>query len=233
MGFTHEGVVQRLGEIPVYKKQFDAIFGELSIDRVGQAIAAFERALVTEPAPFDYYEQLLPFTKLDEEDIADDEELAAKYAAAKAAAEAHPLSDSAKRGRDLFFGKANCTACHVGANLADEKYHNLGVGMDKDEPDLGRFVVTKDEKDKGAFKTPTVRNVAHSGPYMHDGSQATLEEVVEWYDKGGHPNPHLSDKIKPLGLAPEEKADLVEFMKACTSDTPPVETGRLPVAADL
>jgi cytochrome c peroxidase len=228
MGFTHEGVVRRLGEIPVYARQFETIFGELSIDRVGQAIAAFERALVTEPAPFDYYEQLLPFTKMDEEDIADDEELAAKFAAAQAAAEAHPMSDAAKRGRDLFFGKANCTACHVGANLADEKYHNLGVGMDKDEPDLGRFVVTKDEKDKGAFKTPTVRNVAHSGPYMHDGSQATLEEVVEWYDKGGHPNPHLSDKIKPLGLAPEEKADLVEFMKACTGPTPTVETSRLP-----
>ena len=233
MGFTHEGVVQRLGEIPVYKQQFETVFGELSIDRVGQAIAAFERALVTEPAPFDYYEQLLPFTKMDEEDIADDEELAAKYAAAKAGVEAHPMSDSAKRGRDLFFGKANCTACHVGANLADEKYHNLGVGMDKDEPDLGRFVVTKDEKDKGAFKTPTIRNVAHSGPYMHDGSQATLEEVVEWYDKGGHPSPRLSEKIKPLGLTPQEKADLVEFMKACTSDTPPVESGRLPVAADL
>jgi cytochrome c peroxidase len=170
---------------------------------------------------------------MDEDDIADDEDLAAKYAAAKAGAEAHPMSDSAKRGRDLFFGKANCTACHVGANLADEKYHNLGVGMDKDEPDLGRFVVTKDEKDKGAFKTPTIRNVAHSGPYMHDGSQATLEEVVEWYDKGGHPSPRLSEKIKPLGLTPQEKADLVEFMKACTSDTPPVESGRLPVAADL
>jgi cytochrome c peroxidase len=233
MGFTHEGVVKRLGEIPVYAKQFDTVFGELTIDRVGQAIAAFERALVTQPAPFDYYEQLLPFTKLDEEDIADDEELAAKYAAAKAAAEAHPMSDSAKRGRDLFFGKANCTACHVGANLADEKYHNLGVGMDKEEPDLGRFVVTKDEKDRGGFKTPTIRNVAHSGPYMHDGSQATLEEVVEWYDKGGHPNPHLSDKIKPLQLTAEEKADLVEFMKACTSDTPPVEAERLPIAADL
>ncbi len=233
MGFTHEGVVQRLDEIPVYAKQFDTIFGELTIDRVGQAIAAFERAIVTEPAPFDYYEQLLPFATMDEEDIADDEELAAKAAAAKAAAAAHPMSDSAKRGRDLFFGKANCTACHVGANLADEKYHNLGVGMDQEEPDLGRFVVTKDEQDKGAFKTPTIRNVALSGPYMHDGSQATLEEVVEWYDKGGHPNPHLSDKIKPLGLTREEKADLVEFMKACTSDTPPVETGRLPVAADL
>lgn len=233
MGFTHEGVVKRLGEIPVYKKQFDAIFGELSIDRVGQAIAAFERVIVTQPSPYDHYEQLLPFTKMDEEDIADDEELAAKYAAAKAAAEAHPMSESAVRGRDLFFGKANCSACHVGANLADEKYHNLGVGMAAEEPDLGRFVVTNDEQDRGAFKTPTIRNVALTGPYMHDGSQATLEEVVEWYDKGGHPNPHLSDKIKPLNLSDQEEADLVEFMKACTSDTPSVETGRLPVAADL
>jgi cytochrome c peroxidase len=233
MGFTHEGVVKRLGEIPVYKKQFDKIFGELTIDRVGQAIAAFERTLVTGPSPYDYHEELLPFAKLDAEDIAEDEELAAKYAAVKAAAEAHPMSESAKRGRDLFFGKANCTACHVGANLADEQYHNLGVGMDQPEPDLGRFVVTKDAKDTGAFKTPTVRNVAVTAPYMHDGSVATLEEVVAWYDKGGHPNPHLSDKIKPLNLSDTEEADLVEFMKACTSPTPPVQTGRLPAAAEL
>ncbi len=232
MGFTHEGVVERLATIPVYAKQFDAIFGDLSIDRVGQAIASFERTIVTQPATFDFYEQLLPFTRMDEEDIADDEELATKYAAAKAAAEAHPMSESAQRGHDLFFGKANCSACHVGANLADEKYHNLGVGMAASEPDLGRFVVTKNESDTGAFRTPTLRNVALTAPYMHDGSQATLEEVVAWYDKGGHANPHLSDKIKPLNLSEQERADLVEFMKACTSATPPVETGRLPIAAD-
>ena len=233
MGFTHEGVVKRLGEIPVYKKQFDKIFGELTIDRVGQAIAAFERTIVTGPSPYDYHEELLPFAKLDADDIAEDEELAAKYAAVKAAAEAHPMSAAAQRGRELFFGKANCTACHVGANLADEKYHNLGIGMDKPEPDLGRFVVTKDAANTGAFKTPTVRNVALTAPYMHDGSVATLEEVVEWYDKGGHPNPQLSDKIKPLHLTDQEQTDLVEFMKACTSATTPVETGRLPAAADL
>jgi cytochrome c peroxidase len=229
MGFTHEGVVKRLSENPVYAKQFDELFGELTIDRVGEAIAAFERVLVTAPSPYDFGEQLRAFASLDEEDIADDPELAAKYKAAKEAAEAHPMSESAKRGRDIFFTeKGNCTACHVGANLADEKYHNLGVGMDKEDPDLGRFVVTKDEKDRGAFKTPTVRNVALSAPYMHDGSVATLEEVVEWYDKGGHPNPHLSDKIRPLKLTAEEKADLVEFMKACTGPTPTVETSRLP-----
>jgi len=228
MGFTHEGVVQRLSENPVYKKQFDVIFGELTIDRIGQAIAAFERVIVTSPSPYDFHEQFLPFATLDEEDIADDEQLAAKYKAAKAAVDAHPMDDSARRGRDLFFGKANCTACHVGANLSDEKYHNLGIGMEAAEPDLGRFVITKNDADRGAFKTPTVRNAELTAPYMHDGSVATLEEVVEWYDKGGHANPQLSDKIKPLNLTAGEKADLVAFMKACTSATPPVETARLP-----
>jgi cytochrome c peroxidase len=229
MGFTHEGVVKRLGEMPVYKRQFEKIFGELTIDRVGEAIAAFERVLVTAPSPYDYGEQIRSFAGLDEEDIAEDAELAKRYAEAKKAAEANPMSDSAKRGREIFFTeKGNCTACHVGANLADEKYHNIGIGMDRPEPDLGRFVVTKDEKDRGAFKTPTVRNVALSAPYMHDGSVATLEEVVEWYDKGGHPNPHLSDKMRPLKLTAEEKADLVAFMKACTGPTPTVETSRLP-----
>jgi len=229
MGFTHEGVVKRLGDIPVYKKQFEKIFGELSIDRVGQAIAAFERVLVTAPSPYDYHEQMRTFAGLDPDDIAEDPDLAKRYAEAKAAVEAHPMSEEAKRGREIFFTeKGNCTACHVGANLADEKYHNIGIGMDKPEPDLGRFVVTKDPKDTGAFKTPTVRNVALTAPYMHDGSVATLEEVVEWYDKGGHPNPHLSDKIRPLKLTDQEQADLVAFMKACTGPTPTVEVSRLP-----
>jgi cytochrome c peroxidase len=229
MGFTHEGVVKRLGEMPVYKRQFETIFGELTIDRVGQAIAAFERALVTAPSAYDYGEQLRAFAGLDPDDIAEDEDLAAKYAAAKAAVEAHPMSEEATRGRDIFFSeKGNCTACHVGANLADEKYHNIGIGMHVSEPDLGRFVVTKDAKDTGAFKTPTVRNVALNPPYMHDGSVATLEEVVEWYDKGGHPNPFLSEKIRPLKLTAQEKIDLVEFMKACTGPTPTVEVSRLP-----
>jgi cytochrome c peroxidase len=116
----------------------------------------------------------------------------------------------------------------VGPNLSDEKYHNLGVGMDAKEPDLGRYAVTKDEKDKGAFKTPTIRNVALTAPYMHDGSQKTLAEVVDWYDKGGHANPYLSDKIKKLDLTPQEKKDLVAFMEACTGEFPKIERGRLP-----
>ena len=229
MGFTHEGVVKRLASIPVYAKQFERVFGGVTIDAVGQAIAAFERVIVTAPSPYDYNEQWRPFQDLEPEDLEDDPELAELYAAAKAGVEAHPMSDSAKRGREIFFTeKGNCTACHVGANLADEKYHNIGVGMDKEKPDVGRFAVTEDEKDYGAFKTPTVRNVALTAPYMHDGSVATLEEVVEWYDKGGHPSKHLSEKIRPLKLTDQEQADLVEFMKACTGPTPTVETSRLP-----
>ncbi len=239
MANTHEVAVATIGKIPGYVKQFEAVFGEgsVNIDNVGKAIASFERAIVTGPSPFDYYEKLQLYLKsYDEEDLADleedDPETFAAYQKAKAGVEANAMSESAIRGRDLFFDKkSNCSACHVGANLADEKYHNLGVGMDAEKPDLGRFEVTKKEEDKGAFKTPTIRNVALSAPYMHDGSMKTLEEVVEHYVKGGTPNPHLSDKIKKLELSDQDKADLVEFMKACTGDFPKVETGRLPADA--
>ena len=181
---------------------------------------------------YDYYETVRSVQEQYEEDEIeelkdDDPELYAKYDAAMKGSQ--DMSESAIRGRELFFSdKANCTACHAGANFTDEKYHNLGVGMDNENPDLGRFKVTNDDKDRGAFKTPTIRNVTLSAPYMHDGSQKTLEEVVQWYDKGGHPNPHLSDKIKKLNLTDQQKQDLVEFMKACTGPFPQVETGRLP-----
>jgi cytochrome c peroxidase len=231
MGYTHEACIECLKGVEGYRLQFEKIFGEpINILNVGKAIATFERALVTGPAPFDYGEQLRAFAALDLEELEeDDPETYALYQEAQAAADAHPMSESAQRGRELFFGqKAGCTACHVGPNLSDEKYHNLGVGMSAENPDLGRFVVTGDEKDKGAFKTPTIRNVEQSAPYMHDGSQKTLEEVVEWYAKGGHPNPHLSEKVKKLDLTDQDKKDLVEFMKACTGAFPDVETGRLP-----
>ena len=118
------------------------------------------------------------------------------------------------RGGELFFSdKSGCTACHLGANFTDENFHNLGVGMMADEPDLGRVSETSDDKYHGAFKTPTVRNVSLTGPYMHDGSQNTLMEVVEWYAKGGHPNEHLSEKVKKLELSDQDKQDLVAFME--------------------
>ena len=235
MGNTHSACVQCLQGNRGYAKQFKAVFGAdtITIEHVGQAIASFERVLVTGTSPFDYAEAYKAFEKLSQEDLAelktDDAAAYAKYEAAAAAAKAHLMSASAKNGRELFFSeRVNCAACHVGANLADEKYHNLGIGMDAKEPDLGRFVVTKVEADKGAFKTPTIRNVEHSAPYMHDGSLATLLEVVEHYNKGGTPNPWLSTKVKPLKLTDAEKQDLVEFMKACSGPFPKVQSGRLP-----
>ena len=237
MGNTHEACVECLAGIPGYKQQFDVIFEDgVTIDNVGKALATFERVIVTGPTPYDYERELQSFSKAfaldieDEESLKeDDPELYEQYQSLKAAVAKYPMSDSAKNGMALFFGKANCTACHAGANFADEQYHNLGVGMEVASPDLGRFEITKADKDKGAFKTPTIRNVAVSSPFMHDGSQKTLEEVIEWYNVGGHKNPWLSDKVKALNLTAEEKADLLAFMvQGLTGDFPEVETKRLP-----
>ncbi len=238
MANTHEACVATLKKIPGYIQQFEAVFSDgVSIDKVGKAIASFERAIVTGPAPWDYHQQRANFEKAYADDLedleelqAEDQELYNEYMGLKKASEAHPISESAARGGNLFFSdKAGCTACHVGANFTDEKYHNLGVGMMAENPDLGRFKVTGDEKDRGAFKTPTMRNVSQTAPYMHDGSQETLREVVDWYAKGGHPNEQLSEKIKKLGLTDQEKADLVAFMKeGLTGPFPKVERGRLP-----
>jgi cytochrome c peroxidase len=235
MGNTHAQAVAKIAAIEGYRIEFAAVFGKsgVTIDSIAKAIASFERSVVTGPSPFDYYEALRPFAKMSKDDLdemkSDDKATYAKYGTLLALSKQHPMSPSAVRGRDLFFSeRVNCSACHVGANLTDEKYHNLGVGMDKSQPDLGRFAETKIEADKGAFKTPTIRNVAQSAPYMHDGSQRSLEEVVAWYNKGGHPNAHLDAKIKPLKLSSVEQQDLVEFLKACTGDFPPVNPGRLP-----
>ena len=217
-----------------YSIQFKSVFPDgVTIDNVGRAIAAFERAIVTGPSPYDAYDDLARFEKAyadDLEFLAEDEpELYQKYQALKRESNANPMTPSAVRGYKLFFDKkVNCAQCHSGANFTDEKYHNLGIGMDQKEPDLGRFVVTKVEKDKGAFKTPTLRNVQFSAPFMHDGSLKTLREVVEWYNKGGLANGHLSENVKKLNLTDQQVDDLVEFMKACSGRFPEIETGRLP-----
>lgn len=235
MGNTHETAVRTIRSINGYEMQFDRIFpGEgVSIDNIGKAIATFERAIVTGPSPYDYAEAFKPFAAMDPDDIADlgedDPDLYARYTQLKKQVAENPMSESAIRGQKLFFSKeVNCSACHLGANLADEKYHNLGIGMDAKEPDLGRYVVTKQDEDRGAFKTPTIRNVALSAPYMHDGSLETLEDVVDHYVKGGTPNEWLSDKMRKFEATSQDKLDLVEFMRACTGSFPVIHSGRLP-----
>lgn len=192
MGMTHELAVERIRGIPGYRRQFESVFGteEIEIEHIGKAIAAYERTLISGNSPFDRF----------------------------VAGERDALSPRAQQGLVLFNGKARCAQCHTGPNFTDEKFHNLGVGMDRSTPDLGRYEVTKREQDRGAFKTPTLRDVALTAPYFHDGSAATLREVVEHYDRGGTPNPFLSPLMLPLGLTEEEKEALVEFQRALTGE---------------
>lgn len=123
------------------------------------------------------------------------------------------LAPQARQGLEIFRGKGNCIACHLGPNLTDEGFHNTGVAVRQGRlVDLGRSTVTGNEQDRGAFKTPTLREAARRPPYMHDGSLETLEEVVEFYDRGGNPNPYLDAEIVPLKLTDDEKRALVAFL---------------------
>lgn len=192
----HEEMIATLSGIQAYKPLFEKAFGDPNItkERVAMAIASFERTVLGGNSRYDRYNN----------------------------GDKSAMNESEIRGQELFFGKANCTKCHVGTNFSDSDFHNLGVGMKAAKPDFGRFEVTKDDKDKGAFKTPSVRDVTRTGPYMHDGSLKTLEEVVELYNKGGEPNKYLDFRVVKLDLTPQEKVDLVNFMKALDSDPYPM-----------
>lgn len=125
------------------------------------------------------------------------------------------LTERERRGLDLFRGRARCDRCHSGALLTDESFHNTGIAWRSGSPsDSGRAVLTGRPEHVGAFKTPTLRELPRTAPYMHDGSLATLEEVVEFYDGGGHANPTLDPLIRPLGLNRDEKSALVSFLQA-------------------
>ena len=129
------------------------------------------------------------------------------------------LSREEEVGMRVFRLKGNCVTCHVGPNFTDEQFHNTGIAWRKgDLSDEGRFAVTQRLADRGAFKTPTLRDVARTAPYMHDGSIATLEEVIEHYDRGGVPNPGLDLEIQPLRLTVEEKRALAAFLRALAGE---------------
>ena len=226
MGFSPAETSSRLNGIEGYRLQFEAVFGgPATPERISKALAAFERTILSGESKNDVYERALPFL---EREPSDGEYLVPRKEALDAEAKQR-MSESALRGRALFFDKAKCSTCHAGQDMTDELFHNLGVGMDRKDADLGRFVVTQVEKDKGAFKTPTLRNVARTAPYMHDGSLPTLRAVVDHHDKGGTKNPWLSDELAPLGLSEQEKQDLVAFLEeGMGGQTTPVSIPRLP-----
>jgi cytochrome c peroxidase len=216
---SHDAVVAKLQKVPEYPPLFQKAFGSgpITIDNVARAIASYERTVFSFQAPFDRF----------------------------IAGEKSAMSESAQRGWSLFNGKARCNNCHgyVASvpTFTDNKFHNIGVAAHAANfsetarkaaqsgdlaalahtpgySELGRFLVTKEQKDIGAFKTSGLRDIALTAPYMHDGSQRTLTEVIEFYNKGGENNPYLDGGIRPLQLTDQEKADLVEFLQALTSE---------------
>ena len=190
-----DDVCAKLNEIPGYKEQFQAIFGgEANPDRVAQAVASFMRTIVAVGSPW------VRFREGDES----------------------ALSKAARRGYTIFSEKAKCTNCHDGLLLTDLQYHNVGIGMDAESPDIGRAKVSGDERDTGAFKTPTLLDIAESAPYFHDGSAATLEEAVDVMLGGGKPNQWLDEEnlreAKEAELTEEEVADLLAFLRELDVD---------------
>jgi cytochrome c peroxidase len=124
------------------------------------------------------------------------------------------LNGVEQAGLEIFRGKGQCAGCHGGPNLTDDQFHNTGVSWRSGRfADEGRFVISQDPRDHGAFKTPTLREVALTGPYMHDGSLKSLEDVVEFYSQGGHRNPYLDPRVRTLGLSRGEADALVAFLK--------------------
>jgi cytochrome c peroxidase len=201
MGETLTNVVRQLNAIPGYRQMFQEVFGsEATSDGIAKAIAAFERTIVSGPSPYSRY----------------------------LAGEKQAMSPAAIRGMKLFKGKGHCMACHSGPTFSDQGFHNLGVGMKVEKPNPGRQEVTRDPKDFGRYKTPLLLNVAVTAPYLHDGSEKTLLDVMKFYNRGGVPNANLDPQMLPLNLTDREMRDLVAFMDALTGTFPVVGAPPLP-----
>jgi cytochrome c peroxidase len=186
MDMAVEEVVARLRHDRHYRTQFGQAFGrEISRHDLACALASYVRTILSGGSPYDRY-------------LSGDQ---------------NALSTEAREGLRIFRGKGNCIACHVGPNLTDERFHNTGVAWrDGKLTDPGRFAVTGKDQDRGAFKPPTLREVMRTAPYMHDGSLKTLENVVDYYDRGGNQNPYLDSEVRPLHLTPAEKTALISFL---------------------
>lgn len=193
LDLTVDEALARLRQSRRYRELFLSAFGEeINSGNLAKALASYIRTIVSGNSRFDRYVR----------------------------GRSDALSKPAREGLRLFRGKANCSSCHLGPNLTDERFHNTGVAWrDGHLLDPGRFAVTGQEKDQGAFKPPTLREIARTAPYMHDGSLETLKEVVEFYNRGGNPNPHLDPDLRPLNLTSEEKQYLLAFLSALTGTT--------------
>lgn len=185
-------VAGRLSDVPGYRRQFETVFGEPPTpENVPKAIAAFLRTLVASDSAWVRFHD----------------------------GDTHALSAAARAGWAIFDGKGRCTTCHAGLLLTDLQFHNVGIGAAGPKPEAGRFAMTGQERDRGAFKTPTLLNVSRSAPYFHDGSVATLEEAVDVMAGGGRPNPSLDGALAPVALTAEERAALLAFLRELVVDS--------------
>jgi len=227
MNTSPEECVARLNAIPGYRLQFTRIFGEVNFANVGKALACFERALVTGSSPIDDQESI---DSLQRENFATLDAVAkTRLATAQTALRQHPLSAAAQRGRTLFASeRTGCRGCHSGPNYTDEAYYAVGLAPLREPHDEGRFRLTEQPADRNAFKTPTLRNLPKSAPYMHDGRYETLLQVVQHFNRGGDPAARNSPLVRPLGLTWQEELDLVAFLEALDGPLPPVAVDRLP-----
>lgn len=195
-------MVKRLESIKGYRAMFELAYPGEGINEatVSKAIASFERTIVSRPAAFDRWQ--------DGEDEA--------------------VSDAAKRGFKLFRGKAGCASCHEGATFSDGAFHNVGVKALPGVEDPGRFSTLPVKAMKGAHKTPSLRDVAYTAPYMHNGAYGTLREVVEMYSRGGDARDGIDHRIRKLDLTPAEVDDIVAFLESLTGDPVLVAAPQLP-----
>ena len=195
-------MVKRLESIKGYAPLFDLAYPEegVTAKTVAKAIASFERTIVSRTSPFDRWQK----------------------------GEIGAVNDSARRGFELFRGKANCVACHDGANFTDDGFHNIGVRQKPGVDDPGRFAKVPVKILKGAHKTPSLRDVAYTAPYMHNGAYTTLRQVVEMYSRGGDATENLDPNIRKLGLTPAEIDDVVSFLESLAGDPVVVAAPQLP-----
>jgi len=219
MNLNPRYLVAKLREIPEYQQLFEQAWGGgVSLERIVGSLSAFERTLLAIDSPFDRFLK----------------------------GETEALSADARQGMTIFYGnRGNCSKCHTGSLLTDQKFYNLGVaelpelisdpqhrstrnfflgemGVELMERDPGHYAVTHKKRDMGAFRTPPLRQVEQTGPYMHNGSFASLAEVIEFFNQGGGTDPNKTELLKPLGLTAEEKLALEAFLRSLTGTYQPV-----------
>ena len=203
MGEDMSVVSKKLEKVPEYKKRFEAVFGtpEITAERIQKAIAAFERTILSGNSPYDKFK----------------------------AGDESAMSGDAKKGMTLFTSTKFCAVCHTPPTFSSGGFYNTGAGKGKGMEDIGRKEVTKQDSDTGAFRVPSLREIEHTGPYMHDGSIADLREAVTFMASGGRNNPHRFPIMAAMQKPTDEEVDqLVAFLKALSGEYPVVKAPKLP-----